>query len=258
MSSKISRQKEHFNNIANQYYIARQNPNSLRYKELLWKYIFQFFPSTKSISVLEPMCGYGEGEYTIKSCYCQSVDYTGFDFSERLIEIIKKNTPNKHVFVQDVTTFIPEDKYDLIWLIGGLHHVPDYSFAVLKNLCKGLNNNSLLVNFEPTHSNAITKKIRSHIYRSNHIFDETTERDFSVNELNNMYKNAGLEIVCQFYPGLLSYCLYYNPDAFPRLASINPVILNSLFALEKPFYRTSIAKFFSFATLTVLKKCLKT
>ena len=250
--NSIEQQKDHFNNIALEYYLARQNPNSLMYKQLLWKHIFSFMPPTQEvISVLEAMCGYAEGEDIVTSYYCPNINYTGFDYSEKLIDIVKQSNPEKNVFVQDVTTFRPSSKYDLILIIGGLHHVPEYSEVVLKNLKEGLADNGCLINFEPTHGNRITKAIRSHIYRSNPIFD-STEKDYSVDELNNIYSGAGFKITHQFYPGLLAYSLYYNPDAFPSLARISPIVLKVLFALEKPFYKTWIARFFSFATLTVL------
>jgi len=253
--SSVEQQKEHFNNIALEYYSARQNPNSLLFKRLMWSYILKHLPPPRSsISILETMCGYAEGEDIVKSHYCTDVDYTGFDYSEKLIEIVKQLHPEKNVFVQDVTTFYPDSQYDLILIIGGLHHVPDYSATVLKNLKNALADGGLLINFEPTHGNKIAKMVRSHVYRSSSIIDNSTERDYSVDELNELYSNAGYDIAYQFYPGLLTYSLYYNPDIFPRLARISPVILKTLFALEKPFYKTRIAKLFSFATLTILKK----
>ena len=251
----IEKQKEHFNSIALEYYSARQNSNTLLYKQLLWHYVFKhIIPSSERVSVLEPMCGYAEGENIVKSHYCSNIEYTGFDYSENIIDIAKQMHPGKKIFIQDVTTFRPVSKYDLIIIIGGLHHVPDYSYEVLRNLRDGLLGNGYLINAEPTHGNIIAKVIRDRIYRSNPIFDHLTERDYSVDELNKIYSDAGFEIVYQFYPSLLAYSLYSNPDVFPRLARINPLVLKILFVLEKPFYRTKIAKFFSFGTITILKR----
>ena len=252
--NNIEHQREHFNNIASKYYSARQNPNSLLFKRLLWNYALRSLPPCTSVSVLEAMCGYAEGEDIVKSHYCADAIYTGFDYSEKLIEIVKKLNPSKNVFVKDVTTFHPDSKFDLILIIGGLHHVPDYTGQVLRNLRDGLTDDGYLINFEPTHGNRIAKSIRSRVYRSNPIFDYSTERDYSVNELNELYCSAGYEIAFQFYPGLLAYSLYYNPDVFPRLARISSFVLKTLFTLEKPLYKTRIAKFFSFATLTILRR----
>ena len=253
--NSIEQQKEHFDNIALEYYTARQNPNSLEFKRLLWDYVFSFIPhSTKMISVLEPMCGYAEGETIVTTHYCKDINYIGFDYSENLINIVKKSWPNKNVFVQDVTTFKPERKYDLILILGGLHHVPDYTTQVLRIMNDSLEEGGYLINLEPSHGNRISKAIRDRIYRSSPIVDYQTEKDYAVKELTNIYIETGFRIVHQFYPGLLAYSLYYNPDMFPRLSRINPKALRTLFALEKPFYKSRLARFFSFATLSILSK----
>ena len=252
--SDIEQQKEHFNSIAMDYYYARQNPNSLLFKQLLWKYILSHLPPRSKATVLEAMCGYAEGEEIVKSHYCINVDYTGFDYSEKLIELVRQLNPTKRVFVQDVTTFKPDSLYDIILIIGGLHHVPDYTEKVLLNLRNGLTDDGYFISFEPTHGNRIAKMIRKRVYRSSSIVDYTTERDYEIHELNKLYKNAGYEIVHQFYPGLLAYSLYYNPDIFPKLVHIGRVMLKMLFTLEKPLYMTRFAKIFSFATMTILRR----
>ena len=130
----------------------------------------------------------------------------------------------------------------------------DFTEEVLSNLSNGLADDGYLINFEPTHGNRVMQAIRSRIYRKSPLVDFETERDYHIKELNKFYAASGYDMAWQFYLGLLTYCLYYNPDVFPRLTKTSPVLLKVLFALERLFYRTSIAKFFSFATLTILIK----
>lgn len=253
----IEKQKEHFESIALLYYEARQSLNSILYKEKLWEHIFGFLPPAGKrgqLTVLEAMCGYAEGEKIVKKHYNLNVQYTGFDYSQNLIDSVKQRYPEKDVFVQDVTKFRPQMQYDLILIIGGLHHVHEFTEDVLNNLKYGLKDSGYLINFEPTHGNRIMQAIRDRIYRKSSFIDYETERDYHVNELNNIYAVSGFDVVWQFSPGLLAYCLYYNPDIFPRLAKINSSVLKILFAIEKPFFRTRIARFFSFATLSVLQR----
>ena len=252
----IEQQKEHFNKIAENYYSTRQNSNSSLYRKYLWDYIFRNAPPPprEILTLLEPMCGYAEGKEIIEAHYSKKTEYTGFDYSEEIINIVKKIAPERNVFVQDATTYHPTSKFDCILIIGGLHHVPDYTEVVLRNLRAGLADDGYFVNWEPTHGNRIAKAIRDRTYRKNPVFDYETERDYSVNELNKMYKDAGYDIVQQFYPGLLTYCLYANPDVFPFLAKIPQIVLKIAFKMEKCLYKTRLAKCLSFLTITILKK----
>ena len=56
------------------------------------------------------------------------------------------------------------------------------------------------------------------------------------------------------WPGLASYVLYYNPDAFPSLNLGGERAVRTAFALDRPFFRTPIGRFFSFATLSLWRR----
>ena len=200
------------------------------------------------------MCGYGEGKKIIQKFVSKNIIYEGFDYCNALIDKIRKKNPHINIYKQDVTSFIPDKTYDVIILIGGLHHVPDYAEAVCKNLSKGLKKGGLFINFEPTNNNFAIKIIRDLIYKKNQLFDDKTERAFSLNELNGFYAAAGLHIEKQYYPGLIAYVLWYNPDAFPALNIGNEEIVNRIFNIEKKAYSNKIGRILSFCTFTILRK----
>jgi hypothetical protein len=125
---------------------------------------------------------------------------------------------------------------------------------VVRNLAPGLRPGGLFINLEPTHGNPVTKAVRDRIYRRNALFDERTERAFGVGELYAMFRGAGLELVEAQHPGLLSYVLYYNPDAFPNLNLGGERCVRAAFALDRPFLRTFVGRRLSFATLTLWRK----
>ena len=104
------------------------------------------------------------------------------------------------------------------------------------------------INLEPTHGNPVTKFVRNRIYASNDLFDEQTEEAFPVGSLFSMFRANGLERKTAMYPGLLSYILYYNPDAFPGLNLGGEKAVRSLFALDGLFMHNAIGRTFSFAT----------
>ncbi|MEW6696500.1 MAG: class I SAM-dependent methyltransferase [Bacillota bacterium] len=253
---KVEQQGEHFESISDKYYQSRQAENHLLLKKLIWADFFKDkeYLKKENMAVLEPMCGYAEGKKILESHLDIKFDYFGFDYSENLINQVKKQDSMINVVKMDVTKFKPEKQYDLIILIGGLHHVPAYTNQVIDNISKALKDGGFFINFEPSQNNFLLKKIRDRIYEKNSLFDNDTEKAFDLDDLNRLYTSNKLKIVDQFYPGLLSYVLYYNPDAFPALNIGNKNCVKIAFNLDKLFIRNIVGKKLSFATLTLLQK----
>lgn len=254
--NKTERQREHFESISQTYYESRQSANHLVLKDLMWSHFLgdKDFLRKEGLRVLEPMCGYAEGKSILERHLRVGLDYEGFDYSDSLVARVRETQPQLNVFVMDVTKFEPTRRYDLIIVLGGLHHVPDHAPQVVRKLSQGLEEGGFFLVLEPTHNNVVFRKIREAIYRRNALFDEETERAFALDELNRMFLSSGLEIVDQVYPGLLSHVLYYNPDAFPWLNWGGPGWTRFFFRLDEPFFRNVVGRKLSFATLTLCKK----
>jgi SAM-dependent methyltransferase len=250
----IERQREHFNSIADRYHGARQASNHLYLKELMWRDVFAHFPDLKGshLDVLEPMCGFCDGYKIIRHHVSSDISYRGFDYSDAVVETVKSDNPDLDVWQADATKYVPAvDSYDLIILIGGLHHTPLDAQAVVRNLAPSLRSGGLFISYEPTYGNELFQMARDRIYRNNSLFDEQTERAFPVSALEKLFTDAGLrsELIC--YPGLLSYIMYYNPDAFPGLNVGGKSLVSSLYAFDKFFYKNAIGRALAFATLSV-------
>lgn len=253
---KIEQQRKHFESISEKYYASRQLKNHLLLKDLLWAYFFKNKEYLKkdNLLVLEPMCGYGEGKDILQQHLKTNVVYSGFDYSKNLIDKIKNCDPIADVFEMDVTKFVPSKKYDLIIIIGGLHHVPSYTDVVLNKLHESLNEGGYFIYFEPTHNNFLFKKIRERIYKKNGFFDNDTEQAFELEKINILFSSHDFKIIDQIYPGLLSYVLFYNPDAFPFLNIGKEWLVRSIFNIDKLFFRNFIGKKLSFATISLYIK----
>ena len=255
MNKKLIQQKNHFNEISDVYYNSRKSLKHLEFKRLLWETFLDDKEYLKKISnVLEPMCGYAEGYSILKENLKIDLEYTGFDFSEKMVNYSKENNPDLNIFQEDIVNFKMKDKFDCIILIGGLHHVYNFIDASVVNIYDSLKVGGYFINFEPTHNSLITKKIRDYIYKKNSFFDYETEKDFYISDYNNIFEKYKFKLVDQMYPGLLLYCLYYNPDVFPFLDVGNTKILKNLFNIEKKLYYTRFAKKFSFSTMSLFKK----
>lgn len=227
-------------------------------KDIIWGRLIKSFEKDlpNDYILLEAMCGYGEG-YDIVSTHLKKEPayYSGFDYSDTIIEDLNKNRPALNVFHADAVTFIPKDStYDIIFLAGGLHHVPDHAEKIIKQLSVGLKPGGVFINFEPTHANYFYKLIRDYVYKKNVIFDEKTERAFEINELKSFFTNANLKPISVQNAGLLAYILYYNPYAFPLLNKGSPSFVRLLNFIDSLFILNKIGEFFSFATVSAWRK----
>ncbi|MDR1732548.1 MAG: class I SAM-dependent methyltransferase [Synergistaceae bacterium] len=257
---KIEKQVEHFDEIAEIYHNARRNPNLIALKRKIWASAFRKFDlwnlnqKESKLKVCEAMCGFGDGYEILKWYLPLDFSYSGFDYSREMIGYASKNYPSGHFHVQNVLDFGSDESYDLIILIGGLHHVHASAEQAMRQLSGTIRPGGIFINFEPTNNNILLRWIRERIYRKNKIFDENTEMAFQTHQLHEIACRCGFEIVDELYPGLLAYVMWYNPDAFPLLNVGSPRIVSALSGLESFLWRTSFARYFSFATLTVYRK----
>lgn len=71
----------------------------------------------------------------------------GVDVSKRMIELAQRNHPNEKFEVKDITTWIPDQKYDLVYAWDSLFHLPlgDEHKPVVQKLCAVLNPRGILM-----------------------------------------------------------------------------------------------------------------
>lgn len=253
---KIQRQREHFNSVSERYHDARQHPNHLLLKELIWSSFLGPHNELKkdNLNVLEAMCGFADGKRILESILGINVKYSGFDYSDDVLTTLKEEQPELNVFHADAGAVELTEQYDVIILLGGLHHVPHIAKQVVERLSKAIKPGGYFINLEPTSGNPLFTMIRDRIYKKNSLFDEETERAFDVKELLDFFTSAGMEAKDITYPGLLSYIMYYNPDAFPFLNIGGAPMVKTTFGLDRLFIRNVIGRTFSFATLSLWQK----
>jgi SAM-dependent methyltransferase len=256
----VAKQKAHFDKIASVYHQARQHPNYLLLKDLIWGEFFRHFsptfPQGKRLRVLEAMCGFSDGQAILARHLQSPFDYTGFDYSSTVVDIMHKERPELHIYQQDITQFESRESYDIIILLGGLHHVPHAAGKAVEKLCTALAPGGYFINAEPTNANVLIKLVRDGIYRRHDFFDDETEQAFSVRQLFSFFKHAGLKQSCALFPGLLAYIFYFNPDAFPYLNIGGSRMVRGLWAIDRLFARNIIGRYLSFATLSSWQKPL--
>lgn len=253
----LEQQRAHFNSIADAYREARSGRNHLLLKELIWRDALarHRIAVDRPLDVLEPMCGFAEGRGILSRFVQPDIRYTGYDFSDRVVELLRQSEPGIDVFHADATTYSPpEASFDVAILLGGLHHVHARARQTIERIVPSLRPGGWFINLEPTHGNPVTAAVREAIYRRNAIFDAETERSFGVSELCGMFERAGLVREELLFPGLLSYVLYYNPDAFPALNRGGPGAVRAAFSIDRPFIRGPVGRVLSFAMLSIWRR----
>ncbi|GAB5506737.1 MAG: hypothetical protein Rhirs2KO_19000 [Rhizobiaceae bacterium] len=253
----LDRQREHFNTVAEQYRTAREGANHLLLKHLIWNEALGGIDRFrgKKTRVLEALCGFADGRELPGKYLGTEIDYEGYDFSDEVVREMNEEHPDIKVWQADATTFVPEEEgYDIIVIVGGIHHVPDHAKQVVTNHARGLKKGGLFINFEPTFGNPVQRAVREGIYSRNEMFDDVTERSFAVGELFDMFTSAGLKPVKKLYPGLLSYILFYNPEAFPGLNLGGEYMVKAAFGIDRLFMSNFVGRTFSFATLSVWER----
>ncbi|OGL47435.1 MAG: methyltransferase type 11 [Candidatus Schekmanbacteria bacterium RBG_16_38_10] len=251
-------QREHFNHISKRYIESRSGKNHLAYKEVLWRFILgklaEYLPHKSHIMGLEVMCGNAEASKRIVNFF-PTVTMHASDLSDSMVVVAEKIGEDRITISQgDILKLDQKETYDLIVVIGGLHHIPSNVQKGLHNIHNALKKGGIFLNLEPTHNNLLFRSVRERIYRTNSLFEENSERAFNLKEYHQYLADNKLRIIYQFYPGLLGYILYYNPDAFPGLNIGTPGIAKLMARMDIFLGRSFIGKFFSFATWVIAEK----
>lgn len=150
--------------------------------------------------ILEVGCGAGFSAEYLKGKY---INYTGIDYSENLIKYAKKYNDYTGAKFEclNINDFNSELKFDVVLMIGVLHHMPEPE-KVIKSLSRILKPNGIVVVNEPQAGNLIIgllRKIRKKIdddYSSDQV-------EFNEEEIYSMFEKCGYENTT-FAQGVLS------------------------------------------------------
>jgi 2-polyprenyl-3-methyl-5-hydroxy-6-metoxy-1,4-benzoquinol methylase len=110
-------------------------------------------------SILEVGCGAG---FTAEYLDGRYNHYLGIDYAGELIDAAQKRHQKKNVRFQctDVDKFESDQKFDVILMIGVLHHIPEVQ-STLRRLKSFLKPNGVLVANEPRKGNLLISGLRA-------------------------------------------------------------------------------------------------
>lgn len=137
MKNDLLHQRECFNRRAENYYRTRNGDKQLLLRDLMYGELLKDVKIEKEkILVLEPMCGYGEGKRILETHFGNRICYEGFDYSDEIVKYAKEYLGDINVYVQDVTTFSSNKKYDVIIIMGGFimwHRMGSRSYGICQS-----------------------------------------------------------------------------------------------------------------------------
>ena len=216
---RVKRDRELFNKISNIYSTKDLHPPSrlARYQRV--RDTLLHIPSLKRGRYLEVGCGAGYASDYLVGMFD---DFTGIDYSEELIKKAKSRacSDNIHFEVADFLTYEPRERYDVIFTVGVLHHMPEYTTAVKKCLSILKPGGWLAVN-EPQPDNPLIQTLRNVRTKIDRTYSEEQE-PIAGNILFNTFKDAGFSSVEAFPQGFFS-------TPFAEVA-LKPIFLMSFFS----------------------------
>lgn len=151
-------------------------------------------------SILEIGCGAGFSAQYLNGKFER---FVGLDYSEKLIEYAEKHNSSMHTqFVcKNINEFKTEEKFDVILMIGVLHHIPDAGH-VIENLKKYLKDNGVIIVNEPQSGNPLVGWLR----RIRKMIDSkysSAQIEFSIEQIEELFCSHGYSVT-SFPQGIFS------------------------------------------------------
>lgn len=225
--SSADPQKAHFNKIAQEYDRHYSDAASHQYRE---KFINRALTENLDLAgknVLEAMCG---GGAITRHLLGSGAKVTGLDISEEMIRAFKKRWPDcKALCASIFDNTIPDNSFDAVIIVGGLHHLQPKVEEALDEFFRILKPGGFLCFFEP-HAGALPDFFRKIWYR----FDKLFEQNEAAIDLDKLKAgNRRFEFVKTQYGGNIAYLLVYNSFIFRVPLKLKRLYAPFIIRLEK-------------------------
>ncbi|HXH09760.1 MAG TPA: methyltransferase domain-containing protein [Alphaproteobacteria bacterium] len=198
---KARRDKELFDRIATAYASKDlYGPSRIAREVRLLQTLTKATPRA-DLDLLEIGCGAG---FAAEYLYGRYRTYTGIDYSTELIQYARNRNKHSHASFHpvDLFEFRAESNYDLIFMIGVLHHMIDISLAI-KTCYSFIRPGGYLVVNEPQPANTIFSWLRAIRAKIDASYSDEQEELTNL-ELQELFLHAGFISIKSFPQGLFS------------------------------------------------------
>jgi len=220
-----SRQKAHYDMVADAYAKNIAYPHTIAYQEYLDAAVFDAIGDASLGTLAEVCCGTGAASQLLAGRYARSV---GVDISTAMLaRAVQQNSAPAACFVQGDATRLPlaDASFDTVAMLGGIHHVNDRA-ALFREVARVLKPGGHFLFREPVSDFILWRALRAVVYRLSPMLDHATERPLLRRETQQPLDAAGLQLTHWSTHGFFGFCIFMNSDVlvFNRLFRFVPGI----------------------------------
>ena len=225
------RQREHYDRIIEDYQAHYDDEWSRKYRsEFIDRPLFEGL-DLRGKRVLEAMCGVGQ---STKFLLEGGAEVTGLDISPEAVTKFRARWPRANAVCGSILSSpFPDEYFDAVVVMGGLHHVHPHVNQAIAELIRVLKPGGAFCFIDP-HSGSIVDGMRSIWYKLDGLF-EKNEASIDVDRLLQTHRSS-LVPRRVVYTGTIAYLLVYNslifriPLAWKRIYSRPLMLIEKLLA----------------------------
>eukprot|EP01026_Neomeris_dumetosa_P080985 TRINITY_DN9036_c0_g1_i4.p1 TRINITY_DN9036_c0_g1~~TRINITY_DN9036_c0_g1_i4.p1 ORF type:complete len:267 (-),score=38.51 TRINITY_DN9036_c0_g1_i4:258-1058(-) len=230
--SRETRDKELFDRIALKYCKKDVWPSSGLARAHRSRRTIRVIPRTARGSMLDVGCG---GGFAARQLAAQYKSFVGIDYSDNLIAFAQEhNASEKARFeVADLLTYEPVEQFDVVLMIGVLHHIPKQQEAV-DRMVELVKPGGWVVENEPQPGNPLFSYARRVRAKMDGSYSEEQD-ELSGKQIRAQYEKAGLGEIVVRAQGIFSTPFAEVPvgpafltSALSRLASTADTAVETL------------------------------
>jgi SAM-dependent methyltransferase len=202
-------QQEHYDRIAADYEAHYSDEWSVEYRR---RFIYEpMFEGVKldGMQVLDAMCGSGQ---TTSYLLARGANVTGLDISNEVIDTFQSRWTRANVVKRSLLdSGLPDNSFDCVAVVGGLHHIHPNVKAAVREIHRVLKPGGHFCFMEP-HSGSLPDLVRKVWYRFDRFFSDN-EAAIDVSLLQRDFRE-GFELTKVDYLGNIAFLLVLNSLIF--------------------------------------------
>lgn len=202
-------QQEHYDNIAAEYEEHYSDEWSVEYRRrFIYEPMFAGL-NLKGMRVLDAMCGSGQ---TTEYLLSKGAEVTGLDISNEVIDTFRGRWTNATAVKRSLLdSGLPDNSFDMVVVVGGLHHIHPHVNRAVTELHRVLKPGGYLCFMEP-HSGSMPDIIRRVWYKFDRFFSDN-EASIDIDRLQDNF-GSKFSLKKVNYLGNVAFLLVLNSLIF--------------------------------------------
>jgi ubiquinone/menaquinone biosynthesis C-methylase UbiE len=253
---KLLHEQEVKKEVLDRYSQARRKPFLAQMYFVMWAArMFALIPdSSRKGPLLEIMAGEGE---LVRRLPTNITKAAAIDLNVHAIEkttafFVSQQETRIYMTCGTAARFpFPNESFNSVMVMGGLHHVRSQLMQVLSEVHRVLKPGGVFIGSEPANDGWLTRGIRRWQYRfSKYQGDDPDEDGFTCPELKKLLTNSGFDLTTYNLFGFIAYPLMGNMDLLPLLSQLRSQYLGKmLLSIDELLAHLPIVRHWAWANL---------